>query len=354
MTEPDWGRGTTAHEMRVELVDPLNMETLRGGLSGLQASGRLSLNYYGDTRAGLTLSTAVPDGETDGWDGTAAMRLVHAVGDFEEELFTGYVTDTSWSDESGMRVTNYTLSSALYGLEVDMVGWPYTVGEGAMGLDAMGRVFANCRSRPHRVLPGALDYRFGSATVYEADKSWLSVLIDLADRSGDRVDVDGHGYVTVGRYDPPSSRTPAFSLDTDDPMAVTTGSVSGSSNALEIPSRAVVHAKGRDDVELTGWAYQPDTSPYTHARRGYNLDLFESVSDLEPFTQANIDALAQQRLRDNSTLTDSRDVSILYRPLSTGMVIELAHSGERSNYMISTAELDLSTWIWSLGLKGVG
>lgn len=353
MTEPDWGSGTVVHEMRVELVDPLNMETLRGALSGVQRSGRLSLNYYGDTRAGLSLSTSVGVGESDGWDGTAAMRLVHVAGDFEEELFTGYVTGTSWHDESGSRETEYTLSSALYGLEVDMVGFTYTVGEGAMGLDAMERVFERCRNRPHRVLPGALDYRFGSATVYEADSSWLSVLLDLADRSGDRVDVDGHGYVTVGRYDPPSSRTPAFSLDTGDPMAVTTGGVSGSSNALDIPSRAVVHAKGRDDVELTGWAYQPDSSPYTHSRRGYNLDVFETVSDLEPFTQANIDALAQQRLRDNSTLTDSRDASVLYRPLSTGQVIELTHSGETARYMISTAELDLSTWVWDLGLKGV-
>lgn len=351
MTEPDWASGALRHEMRVELVDPGNLETVRGGLEGLDASGRLSLDYYGDTRAGLTLSTSVPVGWSDGWDGTAAMRLVHTVGDWSEELFTGYVTSTDWTDASGMRKTSYTLNSCLYGLQTDRVGWPYTVGAGAMGLDAIERVLDKC-SRPYRVLPGALDYRFGSATVYEADKTWLSVAFDLADRSGDRLDVDGRGMVTVGRYDSPSARTPSIVLDTSDPMAVTVGQVGGSSNALDIPSRVVVHASDGES-ELTGWAYQPASSPYTNTRRGYNLDSYHDESDMEPFTQAQADALASSYLSRESSLVDRRTASMMYRPLRTGQVVELRHSGETDRYMVSTAELDLSTWTWSLDLKGV-
>lgn len=349
---PDWDSATLLHSMRVELVDPLNLETLRSGLSGLNPSGKLSLNYYGDTRAGLTISTSVPIGESDGWDGTAAMRLVHSVAGWEETLFTGYVTDAPWKDANGTRVTDYTLSSALYGLQADKVSWPYTVGANAMGLDAIEAIFEQCRNRPHRVLAGAKNYRFGSATVYEAGKTWLSVLLDIADRSGDRIDVDGRGYVTVAPYSPPSERTPVFVLDADDPMTTALDGISGSNDALSIPSRAVVHAKS-GDMELTGRASQPSSSPYSHARRGYNLDLYADQSDMEPFTQAQADFLAAQSLAQASALTESRDASMLYRPLSSGDVIAFRRSREESRYMVSTAELDLSTWIWSLGLKGV-
>ena len=353
MKTPDWGYAGLVHDMRVELVDPFNLETYRGELQGVQTSGRLSLNYYGDTRSGLTISTSVMDGDHDGWDGTAAMRLIHSVGDWEEELFTGYVTDREWSDENGIRTTSYTLSSCLYGLSVDYVGYPWTVGENAMGLDVIAYIFKKCRNRPNSIKADALNYRFGSATVYEANKTWLSVLFDVSDRSGDRVDVDAHGYVTVDKYVSPSERTPFAEFDTADKRSVTVGPLTWSDNRSEIPSRVIVHAKD-GDTELTGWAYQPDTSQFTHPSRGYNLDSYHEQSDMEPFTQAQIDALAARYLNEESALVTNLDIEMMYLPVNTGWVIGITHEGEYGRYMISTAELDLNSWVWSLGLKGVG
>lgn len=357
MATPDWTSGTLEHTFYVQMLDPLNLTSLRGELDYVANSGTLTLKYYGDTRAGLTLTTTVPAGETDNWDGSAALRLVHCVGaDFTENLFTGFVTERKWSDEAGMRTYSYELNSALYALQTEYAASTYTIDTNAYALDALKNIF-NRAQRPYSISGSALNYKFGSATVYASDETYLSICYDLADRSGDRLGVDGDGNVTVTKYTSPSARVPLYELDTEDADSVTIPPISGSDDRLSIPARVIVSAKsgsGDDEQEIIATASLDSKSEFARARRGYQVDSYHSESDLEPFTQEQANAKAKEYLANESAVTYESEFSIMYAPLHEGDVVKLTHKDETNKYMISTATLDLGTWQWKLTCKKVG
>lgn len=349
--EPNWTKGAIEHDLHAVMVDPLTLKDVRGQLAGTNRAGALTLKYYGDTRAGLTLTTTVREGESDGWDGTAALRLVHTVGEWSEDLFTGYVTDVSYEDASGMRTTSYTLNSVLYGLSAEYVGNPYTVGAGAMGLDVLKNLFKHC-SKPYSVGAGVADYRFGKATVYTPDQTILNVAYDVADKMTDRLGVSADGTITVTKYTSPAKRSPDFELDTSDARAVTIAPVSYSDNRLEKPARAIVVAT-QGDEQLVGIATVGSGSEYAAARRGYTLDSYYMETDLDPFTQERANAVAQTRLKTASDFSATIELETMYMPLQTGAIVRLSHAGGTANYLISVATLDLGSWLWKLTLKKV-
>lgn len=356
MANPDWTSAILEHSFYVEMVDPLTLNDVRGQLDYVERSGSLTLKYYGDTRAGLTLTTVVPYGETDGWDGSAALRLVHTVGnDWQENLFTGFVTSRAWSDDAGVRTYSYELNSPLYALQTEYAASTYTVGANGLALDALKKIFQRAQ-RPYTISGTALNYRFGSATCYGSDETFLSICYDLADRSGDRLSVDGNGNVVVDKYINPSERAATYELDTSDASAVTIPPGSGSDDRLEIPARVIVSAKsgtGDDEVEIIGTASLASTSEFARARRGYQVDSYHSESDMEPFNQEQANAIAKKYLDSESAVSYETELSMMYAPMHEGYVIKLDHQGESGRFMVSTAALDLNTFIWKLTLKKV-
>lgn len=350
-TEPNWTSGAIEHDFYVVMVDPLNLTTIRGELKNVNRDGTFTLKYYGDTRAGLTLTTTTTAGESDGWDGSAALRLVHTVGEWSETLFTGYVTDTSYSDESGMRTTSYTLNSVLYGLSVEYTANPYTVGKDAMALDVLTNIFEHC-SKPYTIMPDCTDYRFGKATVYASDKTLLNVVYDVADKATDRLNVDAMGIIVLKKYTSPAYRSPDIELNTSDTKAVTIAPISYSDNKLEKPARAVLVAT-QGDEQIVGIAQLGSDSEYSRGRRGYLLDSYYTSTDMEPFTQERANTVAQQRLNGASDLTITIELETMYMPMQAGWIVRLNHLGDMANYMITVAALDLGSWLWKLTMKKV-
>lgn len=351
MEAPDWTKANLTHSFYIEMVDPLTLSDSRGLLGNVENDGTLTLKYYGDTRAGLTVTTIAPEGESDGWDGTAALRLVHEVNGWSETLFTGFVTGRDWEDESGIRTWSYELKSTLYGLESETAAKAYTVGKNAMAKSVLANIFKGA-SRLYEIGSDALDYRFGSATVYDSNKSLLSISFDVSDKANDRITVAGTGVIEVHKYTAPAKKTPDFILDTSDPRAVTLPPVSGTTDLFDLPGRVVVTAK-KDDKEVFGTATVGSLSDLSMGRRGYLLDSYHSETDMTPHSQAQAEKLAKQYLEAETALTEELELSIMYRPLKEGQIIRLAHRGETANYLISTAALDLETWIWKLSLKKV-
>ncbi len=347
---PDWTDQTLVHETRVQLLDPVSFE-VRGELSGIVATGKLTLKYYGDTRATCSVTTSVEAGDSDGWDGTAAMRVWHWVGEWSEVLFTGFVTACPWSEQAGRVETTYTLSSTMWAMGQQVVANAYTIGSGGKGLAALKAVFGRC-GRAYTIKGGALDHDYSTATVYEGSKPWLSVAHDVANTCGDRLDVDGYGTVTVSKYVEPGSRTPRYEMATRDSGCPLFGELSGEDSRAEVPGRVVVISTEGDDT-VVGTATVSASSKYHPGRRGYTLDLLVEESDLSPFTQEAADALAKRRLALNSAPSYSLNVSMLYRPLAPGDVLRVDRDGSVGNWMVSTAVLDLRRYTWSLETKEV-
>lgn len=353
----DWARRDLDHRMRVELVDPLDLTTVRGELRGVRPEGRLTLGYYVDCRTTASISTTVPVGETDGWDGLAAMRIVHAVSDYtgdllEEVLGTFYVTGATWSEEDGARTWEYTLKGTPHGLSTNVTPRSHTVGKGASALAAMRAIFKTT-SRPHRIV-GARDWRPSAPLVYDAGKSYLSILLDLCDRSRNRLTVAPDGFVEVRPYTAPSQTAPAYSIaaggDGADGMFVA-GSLTGGPAHLSLPERAIVSAKRDHDV-ITGVAVAPAGTVMRHSRRGYGVDSFKSVTNLSPFTQRQADAVAARNLAGADTEERECGHMMRYRPLADGTVELLTTADGTRRWHVKTADLDLATWVWDMSLRG--
>lgn len=346
----DWARGDLTHSLEVLQVDPLDLATVRGALSGV-TGGELDLHYYGDTRMGAQLTCA---GE-HGWDGTSALRLVHAVSDHtgtlvREVLGTFFVTAAPWEGMGDARVTTFTLASALHALETDVAITGLSVAKGAHALDVVRRVCRTC-SRPLEVSGDALDYLYGGVTVYEPGRSWLSILFDVVNKAGDRLSVDEMGTVTVSRYVEPSARVADWDADVGDPRGMVIGDVGGDTLGLTTPARAIVRAE-KDGRTITAAASVPDGAPSSHSVRGYNVDDYRDVTDLSPFTQSAAQALAQRYLANGLSEVETIKHSLMYRPVREGMVERLRAGGESRRWMVSAGKLDLDAWTWELELKG--
>lgn len=350
----DWTRGGIDHSLRVVLVDPRNLSTVRGELEGVDPAGSLMLDYYSDLRMKAGISTSVPEGESDGWDGSAAMRLVHEayVRDelvFTETLGTFLVTDSApWSVQNGIRKTSYQLSSMLYGMSVAVPAGNFAAGAGAMAHDLMTKVCANTL-RKFKMIGAPRDYKFGGTVVYPAGQKYLSIMFDLADKAKNRLSVDELGYITTETYVSPGSKSPSWEIDHEDDMFI--GPLEGDDVTLSQPGRVVVVAK-KDKSQITAASIAPSGTRLHEGVRGFRLDDVRELSDMTPFTKARAQTLADQYLNTATHTNEEVKHGMRYRPLREGQ-IELLNDGEKvRRWMVKSADLDLGNWTWKLTLVG--
>lgn len=341
----DWSRGDLSHRMEVLQVDPLNLVDVRGKIVE-PSGGELNLEYYGDTRMGAKVEEF-----GSSWDGTSALRIVHTVSDytgdlFSETLFTGYVTRANRRNNT----RTYELASTLHGLETNVTPGVFSVSAGSMALDVCKRIFKTV-SRPYRIEPDAGDYLFSGAVVYEAGSSYLEILFDLMDKSGNRISVDEYGIVTISKYVRPSKRTPDWSESTADARTCIIGAPEYSDGSMTAPERSIVHAE-KDGDTITVTALAPSGTFTRHAVRGYCIDDYHEESDLSPFTRAAAQALANKYLEE--ALEPDREMyhGLMYRPLREGMVESLYDDGETRRWQVSDATLSFDSWTWEINFKG--
>lgn len=354
MAQPDWTRGDLSHRLTVQMVDPLNLTAVRGELAGVVRGGSYDLAYYSDTRMGAKLSTFTPDGP-DNYDGTAALRLVHTVYDYtgdiwQETLGTFYVTARTWNVREGGYSTDYTLAGTLHGLETNVTPRAYTVSKGARALDVIKRIMQTT-SRPYYAEGGARNTTFSGPVVYDAGTSYLSMLLDICDRSRNRLSVVRDGRAVITPYTAPSQKAASFSTVAGEPDGLFIGPFSTGDAGLELPERVIVSAQ-KDNKTITGTAIAKSGTRQRHNRRGFGIDDFRSVSNLSPFTQKQADTLAARYLATADTEERTADHNLRYRPLREGDIELLTVAGATKRWHIKNASLDLSSWVWKLSLRG--
>ena len=344
----DWGNGRLEHDIRVAQVDPHNLNAERGELEDLILSGcSISYGYETDTRTTAKLKTLGSNYIGGSW-----LRIYHTVGDWTEELGT-YVLQDEPSRELTAEgwVYTYELQSVLWTLSADYCPWHFSIGAGGYAVDAFDTICNTTHRDFLHISPR--NYRYSSSKVYEAGCSFLDILFDIADTSGNRVGVDGHGRITLSPYQLPAQITPAWTIDEADPRTVllATG-VSYSSSSHEVPSRTlVVYTSG--DTEIIATADRPASSEYSSAYRGYTIADKYSVSDMVPATNERARQLAQQYLdagRDAKELS----ASFLYFPCQPGEVLNLILDGEQKRYQIKSIDpLNLNDMTISTTLREI-
>ena len=356
----DWLDQTREDVLTFQMVVPTSIDKTYGELEGVDLSGSsLTAAYYTDTRTSGKLRVVGGN-----WVRGSMIRVIHTIPEwgYRREIGTYIVTkdDANW--EHGEWVYDLTLNSRLYGLSTDKHARAWTIAKNARALRAMQDSIKNAQC-PYLVL-GAKDKTYKSAKVVEAGTTRLAALFDIANASGNRLDVDSHGRVTISPLVNPSSKAAAFVIDLKDERGIAVDGLSRSTDWLEMADVAVVSHKfsqksGRKSVDrvVTGVASVSSSTHQAHAQRGYTVTNFQSLSEMSPKTTARAQALAKQALaKDQKELVEWR-FTAMYLPIWEGDVVQLNVYDGLSTYrgkrkcLVKTLDLELEHMTMKLTLK---
>ena len=373
---PNWLDGERRDRIRAELVNPSGYGHL-GWLDGVTAV-RVTEGYESDTRINATVTTVEPGTYVD----LAMVRLIHvatfATGEeWRETIGTFFAMRDADVFQHGGSSTTFQLRSALYGMASDLAPEPMTLAKGSTASAAFAKICQACR-RPRMWVDGANDRRFTSNRVLEAGQSYLSWLHQLANLSGNRVDVDPMGRVTMSKYTHPRARAAGMRLAWNSPL-VLASDIRRETNTSEIPDRAVVtweherKVKVKDGVHTSGaqkgqpkykeqiarstvtaWADAPAGSASSISRRGYRVATWHAEDDL-----GESQALAQQRAAEYLGGEDDPNVTwtvpARWFDVHEGDVVSWLPPGESSyrKCLVHNVDRDLWHFTQTLALKEV-
>lgn len=349
----DWKDQSRRDALAFQMVSPTNLNAVYGELDGVILDGStLTAGYYTDTRCS---GKVVVQG--NGWRRGSFVRVVHTAPGWSNTLGTFIVTGDDSSRHHGVWEQELVLSSVLYGLSTDKLTGPYTIAKGGMGLAAIKKLLSG-RGRP-TIYSAPNDHRYGSAKVYETGTDALTVLYDLCTTTNNRLDVDGLGRVTVGKYVRPASKTPKFTVDLSDPRGVAHDDVKLKTDWLSLPTNAVVRYKYSDkkgnqkEIRATAWVNSKNHA--ARGVRGYNVTSFLDLNEMSPATVATAQNRANQLLRGDSTELVEWELKMQYIPVWEGDVVTLVvpdgrYAGKRK-CLVKSLDIDLSTMEMKATLK---
>lgn len=356
----DWRDQTRKDVITFQMVTPTNVDKVYGELEGVDLSGStLSAAYYTDTRTSGKIRVVGGN-----WVRGSMIRVIHTIPEwnYKKELGTYVVTSDDATREHNEWVYDLTLHSRLYGLSTDKHSHPWTIAKGARALKAMQDSLRQAKC-PYRLL-SPRDKTYNSAKVIESGTTRIAALFDIANAAGDRLDVDTHGRVTISPYVNPSNKAPSYVIDLRDGRGIDMDSISLSTDWLEMVDIAVVSHKftakqGGKSVEreVTGVASVSTSVHHAHAKRGYTVTNFQSVSEMKPETAARAQELARANLKRDQRELIEWTVNTMYMPIWEGDVVQLnvydgpsAYRGKRK-CLVKSLDLDLSRMTMKLTLK---
>lgn len=326
--EYDWRDLRRTGILHAYMIPPASLNDTLGELLGIDwAASSVSAGYYTDTR---TSGQLVLSGSGDEYIPPAFVRIVYEIPDwhFKKEIGTYAVRQAPATRKNGHWRTVLELQSLLYTMDLDKAAKPLVLAPYSQALPAVQEVLK--RARRDADFWHMNNKRILTAQVLESGQSQLSRMFALCEISDNRLDVDGHGVITVKPYESPASKSPIYTLDLSDPRGIVRDEVTRTSNLFELPSESVVIYKWSETAdgkteqrELSATAYISDDSLVDADVRGFNVTDLHSLTEMSPATTTQAHTLAQGYLRDNSHENIEWTLSTKFLPLWEGDVIEL-------------------------------
>ena len=352
----DWRDQTRVDRLSFEMVNPTAIDQSYGFLEGVDlTASSLTAGYYTDTRTSGSLRVV-----DSNWVRGSMIRVIHEVEEwgYRRELGTYIVTDDHNERENGAWVTELTLNSRLFGLSTDQHVRTWTIAKNARVLKAMEQSLTSATC-PYQTL-SANDKAFKEAKVVEPGTTRLAALYDLCSTANDRLDVDGHGRVTISPYFNPSAKSPLFRIDLADTRGIALDGLSRDTDWLQMASVAAVnyrYTEGKNQKEIVGVARVDGNAHQSQANRGYAVSSFQSLSEMSPKTSARAQALAQEALKKEKRELIEWSLSTTYIPVWEGDVVELwVHDGDPDyqgvrKCLVKSLDLELEHMTMKLTLK---
>lgn len=354
----NWKDLDRTDSIRVVMVSPTDLTVEWGELEGLVLSGcSIDTAYYSDTRENAKLEV-----HGEGWKRGSFIRVYHDIPEwgYSAPLGTYIVTDQKAHLEKGEWTHSLTLQSILKGLSTEMLPRPWVIARNASVKKAIDQNLKTA-SRPWVDL-SANDAKLKSPAVLETGTSRLSALFAMCNATGNRLDVDPMGRVTVAPYVPPASRASVFEFDLSDPEGIMHDSLDLESDWLEMPDEVIVAHKysvtqnGKTvQKEIDALAQVPSDSHQSKAVRGFTVSDFRDLSEMSPKTAKRAQDLAQSYLKRDMVEMVEWTMRCHYLPLRGGSVVDLIiPSGDyqgRRKCLVKNTTLNLEGMSMQLTLK---
>lgn len=343
MSNIDWRDPARKDIIHFKMVSPNNLDEVAGDLTDVQlGSSSITYGYYADTR----YSSGISFLKSNNYIENAWVRIIHEVpsANYVSELGTFIPTSPSES-RNGATIVTLDLQSPLWGLKDDYTTSKFSIAKNTSYVDAFIRVCDTC-NRPY-VLNSPNITKATKAIVYDIGESYLDILFDICDKTDNRIDLDGHGRITLSPTIDHSLLTPTWTLDYDDPRSmIIEGSLKMDPQVDDIPSRAIVI-----NGNIVGVVDVPDGLSYSASARGYIKAAKYSESSANNASKAK--SMAQTYLNSYSQ-SNQWTMDCLYFPCSCGENVNLIIDGEKHYCMIQSIDpLNLDTMTMTLTLKEV-
>ena len=359
--EFDWLDHTHPGFLHAYLVSPTNPDHVYDELLGVDWAGSsISCGYYTNTRTSGSLTFI-----GEGWQPRGAfVRIVYEIPEigYEQELGTYAVVNDPATRSDGQWENTLELQSMLYTMSLDIATSPTQIAKHTSIKTAMkyelekaGRAFIF--KDPNLI-------RFSAARIMETGKSRLSRMFEYCSMSNNRLDVDGHGRVTVEPYIKPKYSPVKFVIDLEDPRGNTFDEVTRRTNWLEMPTTAAVSYSYSDQVngetvnkEINAAVEVSATNHAGRTIRGYNIVDFRTINELSPATNQAAQQMAKQILEDNSFEKIEWELKTKYLPIWEGDVIQLKVPDGEPTYtgtrkcLVKNIDIEFPTMNMTLTLK---
>ena len=339
----DWKDPKREDVIHFVMVDPNNLDEIFGDIDYVQlGSSTITYGYYTDTRYSSSISFLKDNNYVDNmW-----IRIIHEVPSegYSNELGT-FIPVSPSIKYSGAVTNELDLQSPLWGLTDNLTTSTFSIGKGSNYLTAFKKVCDNC-NRPY-ILNNPNDYKSEKAVAYDPGTSYLDILFDLSDATNNRIDIDGHGRITLSPFVEQNSVSPTWELDADDPRSIIIqDSIEMESQSEDNPNRTIVVCGS-----YIGVADLPDGSEYSYSQRGYIKAETYSLSGIKSKEQAQ--KLAKSYLDSYYKITQW-NMDTLYFPAKCGDNVTFTLNGEKHICMIQNIDpLNLDTMTMSITLKEV-
>lgn len=315
------------------MIPPTNLDDMYGELTGVMwETLSITAAYYTDARTSGTLQA-----KNSNYIKNSFIRIVVEDDDGnEQELGTYAVSNDVGRRVNGAYIQTFILVSRLHTLSLDYLPDNLIAGKGTIASTVFKKTLTDVgMDESDYDISCARDYRYGSNMIMEAGASRLSRLFDIAKQSNNRLDVDGHGRVTLTPYVLPNDRTPILTLDTSDKRGIIHDGIDRDSTWKDTPSRSIAvydytEASGDDakkkHMYAIAWNSKADA-------RGYWVTDYQQVNDLNPPTQEKLAAIAKNNMAANlGEKTEWSFTSQFIPDLWEGDVIELIVNDDLDDY----------------------
>ena len=329
----DYKDTTQQITLKAYMIPPANLDDVYDELTGVDWSTlRINAGYYTDARISGSITIV-----NSNYKRGSFIRFIAEFEDgSEQELGTFAVNNDAGERVNGAYVQSLDLISILHTLSLDYMPDILVLGAGAYALTAFKNILEEVgKTSASYLIKDAIDYRIGTTVALEAGKTRLSRMYELSTMSDNRIDVDGHGRVTLSRYINPADKSPKYELDTSDTRGIIKNGIQRESTWTETPTRVVVaydytEGSGDETVQkhMYGEAWNNKADP-----RGYWITQYETIADMNNPTKSNLDAIAKTKLAEQTLEKNEWTVETKFIPnLYIGDVVNLIITDEFDEY----------------------